>query len=440
MSLQIQFMTEFDVRPLPSIARRIAHGSFWIVLGTGTGRILNLVAMVLAARLLGAEEFGGFGLVQSTLGLFGMFAGAALGATATRFVAATCHTDPERTGRVIGLVSGSALVSVALIGVAIVALAPWLARSVLGAPELTLAVALGAGLVATGVLRGVQDATLAGFEVFRRIAILRFVEGVVAIVLIPPFVAGFGPAGGIVAVTLGSGIAFLPGMHFVRRELEVHGVVLQLRGTLAEWRLLRDFSAPSLLANSLATPALWICMLLLSRTPHGMAEVGIYNAAYQWHGPLVFVPMAVASVSLPILAQAWEQGNRVAFRGLFLRLFALGFVVALLPALAVASLSPVVMAAYGKGFEVGETVLILLALAAPLHVGCQLAIAAIQSINRSWFLPGLNAIYGVVLVVLASLTVEDFGAIGVAGALMCAYATLLTCLLVNISILQRQGT
>lgn len=417
-------MTDLLIRPLPSIARRIAQGSFWTVLGTGSGRVLNLAAMVFAARLLGAEGFGALGLVQTTLGLFGMFAGAALGATATRFIAATHRTDPARTGRIIGLVAGSALVSTALFGVAIIALAPWLAQAALEASHLAPAVALGAGLVGMGVLRGVQDAMLAGFEAFRRIAILRFLEGAAALALIPLLVAQFGPAGGIAAVALAHTIAFLPGMYLMRQELRAHGVALRWHGALSEWRLLRDFSAPSLISSSVATPVLWICMLMLSRTPKGFAELGVYNAAYQWHGPLVFVPMAIASVSLPILAQAWQLGDRAAFHRLFLRVLALGMLVALLPALAVVALSQKIMLAYGEGFETGDTVLLLLALAAPLHVASNIATSAIQSMNRAWFLPVVHGVWGISLLIIATLAIDSNGAEGLAVAFLTSYCLL----------------
>ena len=415
------FMTDMPNRPQTSIARRIARGSFWTVLGTGSGRVLNLVALIFAGRLLGAEGFGEFGLVQSTLSLFGMFAGAALGAAATRFIAATHRTDPERTGRIVGLVTGSALLSAGFFAVAIIAVAPWLARVVLEAPDLTSAVALGAALVGVGVLRGVQDATLAGFEAFRRIALLRVIEGAATLALIPLLVARFGPAGGIAVLTLGLAIAFLPGLHFVRQELRAHGLVPRWRGALSEWRLLRDFSAPSLLANTMATPVLWLCMLLLSRAPDGFAEVGVYNAAYQWHGPLVFVPMAIASVSLPILAQTWDQGDRVAFRRVFAKVLGFGTLIALVPALAVSGLSPVIMAAYGSRFESGDTVLVLLALAAPLHVASNVANSAIQSIDCAWHLVPLAVMRGAVTIVLATLLISGQGGEGLAVAFFCGH-------------------
>ncbi|MGP3726343.1 oligosaccharide flippase family protein [Cereibacter sphaeroides] len=417
-------MTEVSARITRSINWRIASGSFWSVVGAGSGRIMNLVAMILAARLLGAEGFGGFALVHSTLGLFGMFAGAALGATATRFIAATYRSSPERAGRIFGLVTGSAFISAMFFGATIVALAPWLSRIVLGSPDLTTTTALGAFLVGMGVLRGVQDASLAGFEAFREIAVLRFIEGVAALVLLPPLVAVFGPPGGIAALGSGLAVAFLPGLYIERRQLKDHGIVIRWREAIAEWRLLRDFSGPSLLANTVATPVLWLCALLLSKTPNGLAELGVYNGAYQWHGPLVFVPMVITSVSLPILAQAWEEGDHESFRRLFCKIFVLGSLLALAPALLAAAMSAQIMAIYGEEFGSGNAVLMLLLLAAPLHVASKIATCAIQSMNRSWYLPIANGAWGATLISLSLLTIGKLGADGLAFAFITSYFVL----------------
>lgn len=407
-----------------TIAQRFAHGIFWSVLGTGSGRLMNLIAMVLAVRLLGAEGFGAFALVQSTLGLFGMFAGAALGATATRFIAATHRSDPDRTGRIIALINASALVLAVIVGASIVTLAPWLTHTLLGSGELALATALGSLLVGFGVLRGVQDATLAGFEAFRQVAFLRLIEGGAALLLLPLLVAQFGPAGGIAALSSGLLLALLPGLRFARRELQDHGVKLRWRRATTEWPLLRDFSAPSLLANTVATPVLWVFMVLLSRTPNGLEELGIYNGAYQWHGPLIFVPMAIASVSLPIMTQSWAEGDHKSFQHIFLKALAFGTLLALTPALSLAVFSPQIMALYGEEFRSAEMVLILLVLAAPFHVASNIASSAIQSMNRSWYLPSFHCIWGGTLLTLTVLMIDNLGAEGGAIAFFTSYCIL----------------
>lgn len=408
------------------MARRIVRGSFWSVLGTGTGRVMNLVAMIIAARVLGSEGFGSLALVQSTVGLFGMFAGAALGATATRFIAATYRVDAARTGRIIGLVTGSAVLSAFLFGTIVVVLAPWLARNMLGEADLATATALGALLVGFGVLRGVQDATLAGFEAFRQIAVLRLIEGLAVLLLISPLVARLGVSGGIAALSLGLLVSLLIGHRLCSRELRRRQLKAVWRDAFSEWRLLLDFSAPSLMASTLATPMLWICILLLSWEPDGLSQIGVYNAAYQWHGPLVLVPTVIASVSLPILTQAWAEGDHRSFQYLFLKVLALGTCIAIVPAIFIAIMSPLLMGLYGDDFRSAELVLVLLVMAAPLHVAANISTSAIQSMNRSWNLLVFHGMWGATIVLVTVLTKGAWGAKGLSLAFLASYFVLAT--------------
>jgi len=71
----------------------------WAVIAQGA----NLAASVITARLLGREQFGEYGIVQSTVGMLGVFAGLGLGVTATRYVAEFRTSDPARAGRIVAL-------------------------------------------------------------------------------------------------------------------------------------------------------------------------------------------------------------------------------------------------------------------------------------------------------------------------------------------------
>lgn len=41
-----------------------------------------------------------------------------------------------------------------------------------------------------------------------------------------------------------------------------------------------------------------------------------YNAAYQWHGLMVFIPMNLMSMSITVLVQEWEAGRKERFRAI----------------------------------------------------------------------------------------------------------------------------
>jgi len=84
------------------IGYRLAKGVFWSMASAVISRGLMLAASVLVARMLGKTGFGELGMIRSTVGMFGVFAGFGLGLTATKHVAEFRSSDPARAGRIIG--------------------------------------------------------------------------------------------------------------------------------------------------------------------------------------------------------------------------------------------------------------------------------------------------------------------------------------------------
>ena len=92
-----------------------------------------LVAFMFIARMLGKEAFGEPGIIRSTVGVFGTLAGFGLGLTATKHIAEFRRCNPERAGRLLALSNLLAIATSALMGLALLILAPWLAAETLHA-------------------------------------------------------------------------------------------------------------------------------------------------------------------------------------------------------------------------------------------------------------------------------------------------------------------
>ena len=106
-----------ELVPIGSLRARFAMGAFWSVAGAVVSRGFLLVASIFCARFLGKEGFGALGMIQSTVGMFGVFAGLGLGMTATKYVSELRRRDPERAGRILALSDAVAFVSGSVITV-----------------------------------------------------------------------------------------------------------------------------------------------------------------------------------------------------------------------------------------------------------------------------------------------------------------------------------
>src|SRR5258706_10786206 len=120
-----------------STAHRLIKGAVWNLAGAIVARGFGLISSILIARILGREAFGELGVIQSTVGMFGVLAGFGLGMTATKYVAEFREKGPAKAQRIISMSLLAALISGIAMAAALVISARWLAVHTLSLPRLT---------------------------------------------------------------------------------------------------------------------------------------------------------------------------------------------------------------------------------------------------------------------------------------------------------------
>src|SRR5215469_15305728 len=144
--------------------KRLVRGMFWSVAGVVIARGLGVISSIVVARLIGRTAYGELGVLQSTVTMFQVFGGLAIGVTATKHVAEFRQADRRRAGCIIGICYLVSLLAGTFLAVGLVIGAPWLATRTLAAPQMAPLLRMGALLLFFGALGSAQSGALAGFE------------------------------------------------------------------------------------------------------------------------------------------------------------------------------------------------------------------------------------------------------------------------------------
>ncbi len=422
-SLQTWIVAKHQVfAPVGSLRARFAAGAFWSVLGAVISRGFLLAASVVCAWFLGKEGFGALGMIQSTAGMFGIFAGLGLGITATKYVSELRRQDPLRTGRILALSAAAAFLSGSIITVLVILLAPYLAQHVLAAPQLAAPLAIGAGLVFFGALNGAQTGALAGFEAFQTIARVNIYAGLASFPLIVLGVWRGGLQGAIWGSVAALAVNWALTNRALRRECAKANISYQLAVCRREMGVLHRFSLPAFLASMLVVAAIWVCNALLARQPQGYAELGLYAAADKWRVMIVFIPTYVFAMVVPVLSNLYGEGDGAGFQKVFKANLRLNAGLALALAVLIAAFAGPIMAMYGSSFGGGRIVLMVLAFSGFGEVLNAILGQPLIAAHQMWSRFAFAVCFVVLLVGLAWVLIPKWRALGLATAYGFAYA------------------
>jgi O-antigen/teichoic acid export membrane protein len=283
------------------VIKKMINGMAWNVFGTAISNILMMFASIATARILGVDQNGEYGVINSTVFMFSTFAGLGLGITATRFVAEYKTTDIEKCGRIIGMTNIVGIAAGCSMAIILFILAPWLASEQLNAPYLQVGLRVASVLLITNTINTIQYSVLAGFENFKGIAKLAIIQGLVAFPSYIGFTVFFGVNGLILGQVAVSSIMVMLFEIETIKTGQQHAICRDIRNANQEFDVMWRFSLPSMLSNLMIGPVIWIGNTFITATTNGYFELGIFNAANQWRTVLTFFPIAVGRVIQPLI-------------------------------------------------------------------------------------------------------------------------------------------
>lgn len=412
------------IRPLlfrvlsSEIGMRLYKGVFWSMAGAFISRGLMFCATVIVARILGKVGYGELGMIQSTVGMFGVFAGFGLGLTATKHVAELREKDPDRVGRIIGLSGLFAIMTHCIMALGLFFSASWLTDHTINAPHLTNVLRIGAPILLINAINGAQTGALAGFEAFRMIAHVNLLVGIVSF---PILICGAyfgGLEGAVWALVLSFGINTLCNHVALRKEAHIFNIRINFRYCLSEFPLLWQFSIPAMLSGTIMGVSNWACRALLTNRSNGYEEIGILSAALVIQSTLLSISSMLGAPLLSMISNAGHEASEKLGVVNILLIWMLSLMVAT-PLLC---FPEIVLQAYGREFDVPNFHITLsLVIFASLVMIYKEGLSRVLIANSMmWWGFLSNTIWGVSLIFTTFATVH-MGAVGVAISLAIAY-------------------
>jgi O-antigen/teichoic acid export membrane protein len=405
-----------------SVAHRLARGAGWSLFGSLSSQALSLLSTIVVARLVGRVGYGEIGMVQSTLGAFGILAGFGLGSTTAKYIAEFRSASPGRAGGILALTTLAAFGGGVALALACLALAPSLSASVLGSGTLTPLLQAGSLLLLVTTLNGVQMAALSGFEAFGRIAKINILQGLATPIVAIPCVWAYGVPGAIAALTVTAGIGLILSSIALDAECRAHGIPRDLRSIAwSEWPVLWKFALPSMLSALMVAPVTWITNAILVRQPDGYGELGLFNAANQWRTLILYVPAALGPALIPILSETYGRNDHADFRQAVYLSLHVTWICALPLTILVLGWAEPLAGLFGRQFAGAGQLIPLLAVACFLNVVNSTVGTALAGSGRMWIGMSMNAGWAAVLIGATMLLVPRLGGQGLAIAYLVAY-------------------
>jgi O-antigen/teichoic acid export membrane protein len=369
---------------------------------------------------MGPAKYGEFGIALSSIDLFAVFAGMALGVTATKYIAELRGKDPERAGRIIAVSTILASFGGGAAAIALFFLAPWAASHMLAAPQLTGPLRIGTLALAFSSLNGAQSGALYGFEAFRVVARLQAIMGVIDL----PCIFGGYALGGLDGILWGTAISRFVNWLLMRRAVKAeahrYNIPLVFRAWRQELRVLWHFSIPAALGGIMVIPVNWVCSAMLVNQPQGYAAMGAYNAANQWYNSLIFLPGMLGGALLPILSDRMGNGDGQASQSVLKSMVKLNAAIILPCVLVMSIFSQLIMSVYGHGYsEAWPTLIAVLCTAGVVAVGMPVG-EVIAASGRMWLGLMMNSAWAVIYIA-GTFFLLRWGSFGLAVSRLGAY-------------------
>lgn len=405
------------------INKKIFNSSAWILLGNVLSKATLLISTIIISRILVKEEYGQFGILKSTIMMFASFAGLELAVTATKYISQYKDSNKQKVEKIIGL---SNFITI-IISTIIALLTYVFSKEIAGyikAPQLSLGIKISSFVIFLSALNSIQTGIFSGLQRFKELSINVLISGIISSLGMILGAKYFGLIG--VLVFFGSNYVIL----FVLNYLTLRKIFYKdfkinffKKSNFSEFSIIWKFSLPAILAALMVGPVIWVCNYFLVIQENGYDQMAFFDIANQWRNTILFIPMALSQIALPMLSAAVDDDSK--YKVTYYKNLKLNIYISIIMVVGFVAISPLIVITYGKDYQGALYPLIIMLVTTGLVAVNNVIGQVIASKNKMWLGFFVNFIWGIVLIILSYIFIVLFklGAIGISLAYLLSYVS-----------------
>lgn len=381
-------------------------------------KALGFVSTLLLANILGKEGYGEYGLIISTLSLFGILAQGSLGSVAANLITQKIKKSKHLASEGLGALFFTLFFSSSITAIVLYSISGYLADDLLGLPPLKTSLNIAALAILVLALQSVVEGLLLAFSAFRVRNIMGMVQSLMFLLCVVILAPRFSVVGAIFAFTLSNLASFFIAFFKLRSIMKATHLKVIKPKSMTPYKEIFGFTSPIILNSILILATNWFLPMELASEANGLSEVGIFTATTQIRVLILSTPFLLHSTFGPLMAGHFGGGNIKELELTYQKCYRLT-IFSCVPLVAILiPFSSIIMQMFGKDFKVGS-----IAFGLSCLLGFVMAIAnmlgvIIQSTGRVRFAIIPNLVYCGISITLSLVFIPNLGVVGVLVAML----------------------
>lgn len=280
----------------------------WNLFGNVISKGAVFLTSLLAANLLGAENFGRIGVIQQTTGMMITLSVMGLSQTAILFVGRNLSSSVELKRVIISKIMKVSIVATAIILSIYMLLVDYISLVIFEDINITYLLELCAFVLVGNTINQVQFGILSGLGKFKNIAITNITVGLLSVPITYMLMKEIGVAGFVWALILNSFLTLLMNKFFIYQYLNAGLVKVKKKIesnnelSIITYRSIITYASSNLVGAILFTVSSWLALGVLTRRA-GLLDVSAFNASMQFFSIIYLVPLVLAQVLMSLTSQ-----------------------------------------------------------------------------------------------------------------------------------------